>query len=76
MFTNIRWYEKNDILFKSTAYDYEKKTYFNFTPDSLSPARGLADKTVATQFPIDLNGKNRLTDGAPDAGAYEWIPTK
>jgi hypothetical protein len=75
-FTNIRWYDKNDILFKSISYDYEKKTYFNFTPDSLSPARGLADKTVAAQFPIDLNGKSRLTDGAPDAGAYEWIPTK
>jgi hypothetical protein len=76
MFTNIRWYEKNDILFKSTSYDYTKKTYFNFTPDSLSPARGLADKAVATLFPIDLNGKNRLTDGAPDAGAHEWTPTK
>jgi hypothetical protein len=75
-FTNIRWYDKNDILFKSISYDYEKKTYFNFTPDSLSPARGLADKAVAAQFPIDLNGKSRLTDGAPDAGAYEWIPTK
>ena len=75
-FTNIRWYDKNDILFKSISYDYEKKTYFNFTPDSLSPARGLADKAVAEQFPIDLNGKSRLTDGAPDAGAYEWIPTK
>ncbi len=75
-FTNIRWYDKNDILFKSISYDYEKKTYFNFTPDSLSPARGLADKAVAAQFSIDLNGKSRLTDGAPDAGAYEWIPTK
>ena len=76
MFTNIRWYEKNDILFKSTSYDYTKKTYLNFTPDSLSPARGLADKAVATLFPIDLNGKSRLTDGAPDAGAHEWTPTK
>lgn len=75
-FTNIRWYDKNDILFKSISYDYEKKTYFNFTPDSLSPVRGLADKAVAAQFPIDLNGKSRLTDGAPDAGAYEWILTK
>ena len=76
LFTNIRWYDKNDILFKSISYDYEKKTYFNFTPDSVSPARGLADRTVAAQFPIDLNGNNRLTDNAPDAGAYEWIPTK
>jgi hypothetical protein len=75
-FTNIRWYNKNDIPFKSISYDYEKKTYFNFTPDSLSPACGLADKAVAAKFSIDLNGKSRLTDGEPDAGAYEWIPTK
>jgi hypothetical protein len=54
----------------------KKKTYFNFTPDSLSPVRGLADRTVAEQFPIDLNGKSRLADGKPDAGAYEWTPTK
>ena len=75
-FTNIRWSEKNDTVFKSINYDLTKKTYFNFTPDSVSPARGLADPKVAAQYPIDLNGNNRLTDGAPDAGAYEWKPTK
>jgi len=75
-FTNIRWSQKNDTIFKSTSYNSEKNINFNFVPDSVSPARGLADPTVATQFPIDLNGNNRLTDGAPDAGAYEWEPTK
>jgi len=76
LFTNIRWSNKADLLFKNTSYNYEKKTYFNFVPDSVSPTRGLADKTVALQFPIDLNGKSRLTDNEPDAGAYEWTPTK
>jgi len=75
-FTNIRWYKNSDIVFKSIRYDYEKNTYFNFMPDSISPARGLADPTVAAQFPVDLNGNSRINDGAPDAGAYEWQPTK
>jgi len=75
-FSDNRWYEINDTVFKSIRYDYEKSTYFNFTPDSVSPARGLADKTIAAQFPLDLNGNNRLEDNEPDAGAYEWKPMK
>ena len=75
-FTNNRWYNKKDTIFKSIRYDIEKKTYFNFVPDSVSPIRGLADKNIATQYSIDLNGKSRITDNAPDAGAYEWKPTK
>lgn len=75
-FTNIRWSEKNDTVFKSIRYDYVKNINFNFMPDSVSPARGLADPAIAAQFPIDLNGNNRMSDGAPDAGAYEWEPTK
>jgi hypothetical protein len=71
----IRWSAKNDTVFKSIRYDYEKNTYFDFTPDSVSPARGLADPTIAAQFPVDLNG-NKRDDGAPDAGAYEWKPKK
>ncbi|NDP21672.1 MAG: right-handed parallel beta-helix repeat-containing protein [Paludibacter sp.] len=75
-FTNIRWSEIKDTVFKDTRYDYIKNTYFNFTPDSVSPARGLADKTIASQYPLDLNGNNRMDDGEPDAGAYEWKPVK
>jgi hypothetical protein len=75
-FKDIRWSNKNDTIFKSIHYDYEKNTYFNFMLDSVSPARGIADKTIANQYPLDLNGNNRLEDGTPDAGAYEWKPTK
>jgi len=74
--SDIRWYEKNDTIFKSITYNVEKETYFNFMPDSVSPARGLADPAVAAQYPLDLNGNNRLEDGKPDAGAYEWVSTK
>lgn len=75
-FQNIRWYAPNDTIFKHPFYNDTTSVYFNFTPDSVSPVRGLADRTIATQFPLDLNGVNRLEDNAPDAGAYEWQPTK
>lgn len=75
IFNNIRWYQINDTIFKNITYDYDIGLYFDFTPDSVSPARGLADPTIANHYPLDLHGKNRLTDGAPDAGAYEWFPT-
>jgi hypothetical protein len=75
-FTNIRWFQRTDTVFKSIRYDYVKNTYFNFTPDSVSPARGLADIILASQYPIDLNGNNRMEDDEPDAGAYEWKSVK
>ena len=75
-FHNIRWYAQNDTIFKHPFYNDTSSVYFNFTPDSVSPVRGLADRTIAAQFPLDLNGVNRLEDNAPDAGAYEWQPTK
>lgn len=73
-FNQIRWYQFSDTLFVRNRYDIEKKLYFDFRPDSVSPARGIADPSVATLYPIDLNGRSRLADGAPDAGAYEWYP--
>jgi len=75
-FTGIRWSAKNDTVFKSITYSVENNTKFDFTPDSVSPARGLADPNFASQYPLDLNGNNRLVDGAPDAGAYEWKSVK
>ena len=76
-FTNIRWYEKQDTLvFKNAYYDKEKLIYYNFMPDSVSPARNIGDSQVATKFPYDLNGNNRFEDNEPDAGAYEWQPVR
>lgn len=76
MFTNIIWYNPKDTIFKNTYYDLEKLEYYNFMPDSVSPARDIADPDVAKLYPVDLNGNNRLEDGKPDAGAYEWQPLK
>lgn len=75
VYKEIRWYEKNDTVFVRDIYDYEKEGYFDFTPDSISPARGLADPQIAIQYPLDLKGRSRLADGRPDAGAYEWYST-
>lgn len=75
-FTNIRWYEKQDTVFKNTYFDADKQLYYNFMPDSVSPARNIGDTQVATKFPYDLNGKSRFEDNLPDAGAYEWQPVK
>lgn len=73
----IRWFSKNDTVFKSTTYDYEKSTYFNFNLDSISPARkiGIADPIISKKYNLDydLNRNLRSTYGATDAGAYEWV---
>lgn len=73
-FQSISWSDFGDVVFKQSKFDYEKKKYFNFIPDSLSPARNFADPALASRFPLDLNGKSRFVDGVPDAGAYEWRP--
>ncbi|MDO9634372.1 MAG: hypothetical protein Q7J05_04920 [Paludibacter sp.] len=76
LFSDIRWSQQTDtIIFKNIKFNYEKNQYFDFTPDSISPARGLANPVIAAQYPLDLSGKSRLEDGEPDAGAYEWYPT-
>ena len=73
-YQSITWYNAKDSVFISTEYNYKTNKYFDFVPDSVSPARGIADKTVATAYPKDLNGNSRTADNEPDAGAYEWVP--
>lgn len=58
--------EKNFVLFDTKNFLYD------FTPDSLSSIRSLADTIYARQYPIDLKGESRVDDGAPDAGCYEY----
>lgn len=76
MFQNVIWSSANDTVFVNTIFNRKEKKYYNFGLDSVSPARNIADYEVATLFKYDLNGQNRLADGKPDAGAYEWQPTK
>ena len=74
MYSGVRWYEPEDTVFVNTYFNRDKLEYYNFELDSLSPARGMADIEISRLDSIDLNGNNRLEDGKPDAGAYEWIP--
>ncbi|MBC7125840.1 MAG: hypothetical protein H5T24_09435, partial [Bacteroidales bacterium] len=46
---------------------------WNFELDTLSPAKDIGDITIATGYPVDLNGVNRLADGKPDLGAFERV---
>jgi hypothetical protein len=58
-------------LFKQISYEGE--SYYDFTLDSLSLARDKADISIAEQYRFDRLGNNRLADGKPDLGAYEYV---
>jgi hypothetical protein len=50
--------------------------YFDFRLDSVSVARGIANKAIAEKYPLDLLGNDRIKDNSPDLGAYQWMPHK
>lgn len=62
---------KANPVFVCTYYG-DKEQYYDFTLDSLSPARNIADSLTALHYPLDRRGRNRLEDGRPDAGCYEY----
>ena len=47
---------------------------YDFTPDSLSHIRNMADTALARRLPFDRLGRSRLGDEAPDAGCLEYTP--
>ncbi len=47
----------------------------NYELDTLSPAKDIGLVNIATLFPVDLNGANRLNDKGPDLGAFERAET-
>ena len=61
----------NDTVFVNTTLNKEKG-YFNFELSEQSHARGRANRDVASRYPLDFYDKSRLSDGAPDIGAYEY----
>jgi hypothetical protein len=75
-FKNTIWWNKNDTVFKSVYYNYLTNQYFDFKLDSVSKVRGVADKTIATKYTLDLLGNNRMIGNSPDLGAYQWQPSK
>ena len=66
------------IINSSPKFVYEQikdDTYrqYDYHLTSSSPAIGSADKSFASQFPEDLDGNDRLSDGVSDIGCYEYI---
>lgn len=59
-------HEKNFTRFDSHNFLYD------FTPVEKSPIRGIADPARSAVWPVDRFGRNRMADGAPDAGCYEF----
>jgi len=78
-FQDIRWYERGDTIFKSTAMNINNNQYYNFEPDSVSPLLHLADPNVMDlpefarfNLRFDLNGNDRTESEIPAAGAFEF----
>lgn len=60
---------ENFVLFET------KNIQYDFTPDSLSRIRGMADPELTRQYcPLDRRGRDRMVEGKPDAGAYQFVP--
>lgn len=73
-FQNIVYDLPDSLEISGSAHFQLFDTYnflYDFTPDTLSAIRGLADPEYSRLFPLDRRGVSRLADGAPDAGAYE-----
>lgn len=75
-FKNTRWAAKADTIFINTRYMSVIDAYFDFRLDSVSVARGIANKAIAEKYPLDLLGNDRIKDNSPDLGAYQWMPHK
>jgi len=71
--SNKDYYNK---VWKNANYDplfidtYEK---YNYSLDSLSPARNIGSLEYAKIVPLDIMNNSRFDDVGPDLGAYEWI---
>ena len=68
---NVYATEEDTTVFRNIYYQYKKYHYYDFRLDSLSPARGIADSTIALSYPTDRIGNTRKPH--PDAGCYEYI---
>ena len=59
--------EKNFKIFDTHNFIYD------FTPDTLSEIRNMADPLLMNGLTSDRLGRSRMGDDAPDAGCYEYI---
>ena len=58
-----------DTVFVNNHYLYREYRYYDFHLDSLSPAIGIADMTMAESYSLDRDGNPRTP--SPDAGCYQ-----
>lgn len=66
---NVYATDSDSCVFKNIYYLYKEYHYYDFQLDSLSPAQGIADTTIALIYPTDRWGVSR--ESKPDAGCYE-----
>ena len=74
-YTDCIFKVKADSLFKKVDCKTEKLSFwpvFDFGLPEKSPARNVANLEISKLIPLDIKGVNRLEDGFPDAGAYEF----
>lgn len=62
-----------DSVWYNTAPAFRDADHWNFIPDSASFSNDKGSLSIASRVPFDFRGKNRLADGKPDPGAFEWI---
>lgn len=68
-FINCLW--DTDPMFLTVRSDY----YFNYRLQDDSPVKAAGDPALVTPVVMfDMDGVNRLGDGAPSLGAYQWVP--
>ena len=58
------------FIYEEIKDDTYRQYDYHLTPSS--PAIGSADVEIASQVPVDLDGNERLLDGVPDIGCYEY----
>jgi len=63
---------KTGMFLNKVSGEQERDFIYDFRLDSISDARSAADPIYSGNYPFDLNGISRLSDGLPDMGAYEW----
>ncbi len=66
----------NSDIFLNCIYGFSpgftSPSSFNFRPESGSVLIDAGDPEIGALHPLDLDGNLRVSDSAPDIGAYEW----
>lgn len=73
-FIEIVWNQNSDSYnFPDFVYLNKENDYvYDFRLEENSPARNIADRSIAAQYPYDITGKYRFQDEGPDLGCYEY----